>query len=59
MRVLYAISQEILNCDPVCVTHHLLTGCFNNSGGRNHCRIKGDVEALKLRRKCRCKKRKG
>jgi len=59
MKILYAISQEILDCDPACVTHHLLAGCFNNSGNRHHCRIKNDVDALKFRRKCyQCNRRK-
>jgi len=58
MRILYAISQEILDCDPACVTHHLLADCFNNSNVRHRCRIRRDIESLKFRRKCiRCKDR--
>jgi len=53
MKVFYAISQDVLDCDPACVTHHLLAGCFNNSGARYRCRIKRDVEALKFRRQCK------
>lgn len=48
MKLLYATSQDILNCDPMCVKHHLLAGCFNNSCSRNYCSIKQDVEALKF-----------
>ncbi len=53
MKLLYAISQDILNCDPTCVKHHLLASCFNNSCGNNYCRVKRDVDALKRQRKTR------
>lgn len=52
MKIVSALAQEILNCDPACVTHQLLAGCFNNTGGRNNCRIKRDVAAIKFRRQC-------
>ncbi len=58
MKPLYAISQDILNCDPRCVKHHLLPGCFNNRCGRNDCRIKRDVDALKFKQNCKCYKNK-